>query len=189
MDKQNFEQRVRILWPAMVRTARCLVRDASDAEDAAAQAVLRCWQNLLRLREENAFEAWAMRACVNEAKMILRKQRRVQPRSDLWQAMAHSPGDARSEGSWSGGGFAGSGWPGDGWPSDGWPGDELTLHELLMRLPERDRLPLSLMYASDMPLNQIATALGVSRGTAASRISRARKKLKAILEQEGYVYE
>ena len=128
MDKQNFEQRVRILWPAMVRTARCLVRDASDAEDAAAQAVLRCWQNLPRLRDENAFEAWAMRACVNEAKTLLRKQRRVQPRSDLLQTMAHSPGDARSEGSWSGGGFAGCGWPGcglpgDGWPGDGWPGD------------------------------------------------------------------
>lgn len=184
MDKQTFEQRVRNLWPAMVRTARCLVRDTSDAEDAAAQAVLRCWQNLPRLREENAFEAWVMRACVNEAKMILRKQRRVQPRSDLLQAMAQVSGDIRS-----GNGWAGNGWPDDGWPDDGWPGEEPTLHELLMRLPERDRLPLSLMYASDMPLERIAAVLGVPVGTAGSRISRARKKLKAILEQEGYFHE
>ena len=67
--------------------------------------------------------------------------------------------------------------------------NEPTLCELLMRLPERDRLPLSLMYASDMPLERIAVVLGVPRGTAASRISRARKKLKAILEQEGYFHE
>ena len=179
MDKHTFEQRVRSLWPAMVRTARCLVRDTSDAEDAAAQAVLRCWQSLPRLRNESAFEAWVMRACVNEAKMILRRQRRVQPRSDLLQTMAQGSGDIRP----------GDGLLSGGWPGDGWPGDEPTLCELLMRLPERDRLPLSLMYANDMPLERIAAVLGVPRGTAASRISRARKKLKAILEQEGYFHE
>lgn len=159
MDKQTFEERVRALWPAMVRTARLIVREPSDAEDAAAQAVLNCWQSLPRLRKDDAFEAWAMRACVNEAKIILRRRRRVEPRDELPS------------------------------PAVAGPDAELTLGDLLAHLPERDRLPLTLMYASDMPLEQIAKVLGVPRGTAASRISRARKKLKTILEQEGYCYE
>ena len=184
MDKQTFERRMWDLWPAMVRTARCLVPSASDAEDAAAQAVLKCWQNLPRLRDENAFEAWAMRTCINESKMILRRQRRVQPRSDLLQAMAQE-----SPGGWAGGGSPYRGSPYRGSRDERWPGDEPTLGEMLALLPERDRLPVSLMYESDMPLEQIAAVLGVPRGTVASRISRARKKLKAILEQEGYVYE
>ena len=159
MDKPTFEARTRALWPAMVRTARCIVRQQSDAEDAAAQAVLNCWKALPRLRDENAFEAWAMRSCINEAKMILRRQRRVEPRDEI---------------------------PSPAIPG---PGETLSLRDMLMCLPERDRLPLALMYESGLSLEQIAKALGVPRGTAASRLSRARTKLKTILEKEGYLNE
>ena len=65
----------------------------------------------------------------------------------------------------------------------------LSLQPLILRLPEKDALALTLMYYEDYSVDQIAAVLRVPRGTAASRISRARKKLKIILEQEGYPYE
>ena len=71
MDRSGFEARVRALWPGMVRLARCVVSDQADAEDAAAQAVLNCYRRLSSLRREEAFDAWLMRACVNEARSIV----------------------------------------------------------------------------------------------------------------------
>ena len=156
MDRQTFEARVEALWPALVRTARCVVREPSDAEDAAAQAVCNCYAALARLKDESRFEAWLTRACINEARMILRRRSRFELRETLPDLPAHAPDDAQS------------------------------LQEWLALLPQKDRLALTLMYYNDLSLSQTAQALGVPRGTAASRISRARKKLKTILEQEGF---
>ena len=74
---------------------------------------------------------------------------------------------------------------------DDWPdqpagereGPELT--PFLMRLPPKERLALELMYFENYPLEQIAAVLGVPRGTAASRLSRGRRRLRAIIEKEG----
>lgn len=158
MDRLSFETRVRALWPAMVRAARCIVRDRSDAEDAAAQAVLNCWKALPGLRREEVFETWAMRACINEARMILRRRKRIELRDEMPEQCAE-------------------------------PHEPDTLRDVLLRLPQKDALVLTLMYYEDYTVDQIAAALGVPRGTVGSRISRARKKLKVILEQEGYPHE
>ncbi len=154
MDKIGFEARVRALWPGMVRLARCVTHSHADAEDAAAQAVLNCYRRLASLRREDAFDAWLMRACLNEARSILRRRGRVELRGD---------------------------WPDTPAGTDGGP--ELT--PLLMRLDEKERVPLELMYFENYPLEEIAAVLGVPRGTAASRLSRGRRRLREILEKEG----
>lgn len=47
-----------------------------------AQAVLNCYRRLASLRREDAFDAWLMRACLNEARNILRRRGRVELRGD-----------------------------------------------------------------------------------------------------------
>ena len=86
MDKIGFEARVRALWPGMVRLARCVTHSHADAEDAAAQAVLNCYRRLASLRREDAFDAWLMRACLNEARSSTRPRRRRMLRAWLRQA-------------------------------------------------------------------------------------------------------
>ena len=137
MDKIGFEARVRTLWPGMVRLARCVTHSHADAEDAAAQAVLNCYRRLASLRREDAFDAWLMRACLNEARNILRRRGRVELRGD---------------------------WPDTPAGTDGGP--ELT--PLLMRLDEKERVPLELMYFENYPLEEIAAVLGVPLGNAAA---------------------
>ena len=55
---------------------------AAQRGDAAAQAVLNCYRRLASLRREDAFDAWLMRACLNEARNILRRRGRVELRGD-----------------------------------------------------------------------------------------------------------
>lgn len=54
----------------------------------------------------------------------------------------------------------------------------------LMGLPEKYRLPLALRYGEDMPVEEIARALRLPRGTVSTRLSRGLKILRAQMEKE-----
>ena len=54
-------------------------------------------------------------------------------------------------------------------------------------LPEKYRVPIHLFYYEDLSVRDIAAAMSVSEGTVKSLLSRARAKLKEILEEESYV--
>jgi RNA polymerase sigma-70 factor (ECF subfamily) len=60
------------------------------------------------------------------------------------------------------------------------------LFRLLERLPADDRLVLTLMYFEECDTREIAERMGWSRTLVKVRAHRARKKLKALLEQAGY---
>ncbi len=60
----------------------------------------------------------------------------------------------------------------------------LPVWAYLMGLPEKYRLPLALRYGEDMPVEEIAKALRLPRGTVSTRISRGLKMLRAQIEKE-----
>lgn len=60
------------------------------------------------------------------------------------------------------------------------------LHALLEQLPPEDRLVLTLHYFDQLDMNEIAEHMGWTRTLAKVRAHRARKKLRAMLEEAGY---
>jgi RNA polymerase sigma-70 factor (ECF subfamily) len=60
--------------------------------------------------------------------------------------------------------------------------EELTVYEALAKLPEADREVIRLVAWEDLDTAGIAQVLGCSLVTARSRVHRARKKLKRILD-------
>ena len=52
------------------------------------------------------------------------------------------------------------------------------------KLPPRLRLPLVLRHVAQLSYDEIAGALAISSGTVASRLSRAHKKLAALLSED-----
>jgi RNA polymerase sigma-70 factor (ECF subfamily) len=56
-------------------------------------------------------------------------------------------------------------------------------------LPVRQRLAVVLRYVSDLPESQMAEIMGVSRGTVASTLAAARRRLGLVLDQEPQVAE
>lgn len=50
-------------------------------------------------------------------------------------------------------------------------------------LPDRQRLAVTLRFVVDLPEAEIATAMGISRGTVASTLAAARRRLSELLEQ------
>src|SRR5437868_3385270 len=66
---------------AMYRTARAILRDDAEAEDAVQEAWLRAFKSLASFREESALATWLIRIAANEALM---KRRRAVRRAEIF---------------------------------------------------------------------------------------------------------
>ena len=62
--------------------------------------------------------------------------------------------------------------------------ESCELLDTIRRLPERDRDAVYLYYYEEYTVKEVAKLLGEREGTTRSRLSRARKKLRAIMEGE-----
>ena len=140
---------------AMYRAARALLSSDADAEDAVSEAVLRAWQAFGRLRDEQSLKGWLIKITVNCAYEHRRKSARVTYTDDL-EPLAGGAEDRH----------------------------DFTLWDAVCRLPADYRVATVLYYYEDMTTAEIAKALGVREGTVRSRLSRARSRLRTLLEEE-----
>ena len=141
----------------MYRAARAVLDSDADAEDAVSQAILQAWQSLDKLRDKGAVRPWLVKIAVNCAYAQRRKRGQMVYLEDV------TPEPAAPEISPTGG-----------------------LWEAVCALPPERRAAVVLFYYEDMPVDEIAKALGVPQGTVKSRLSRARKQLKEMLcDKEG----
>ena len=62
--------------------------------------------------------------------------------------------------------------------------DSFELLDTIRQLPEKDRDAVYLYYYEEYTVKDVAKLLGEREGTTRSRLSRARKKLRAIMEGE-----
>ena len=100
------------------------------------------------------FEPWITRICVNTYRNVLRR-------------LARSPVRPMEEG--------------EDFPAPDSP-DYAPLYEAVRGLPEKLRVTVVLYYFRDMDTAGTAEVLGVPQGTVKSRLSKARKLLKEVLE-------
>lgn len=140
---------------AMYRAARALLSSDADAEDAVSEATLRAWQAFGRLRDEKALKGWLIKITVNCAHEHHRKTARLTYTDDL-EPLAGGAEDKH-----------------------GFP-----LWDAVCALPEDYRVATVLFYYEDMTTAEIAKVLGVREGTVRSRLSRARSRLRTLLEEE-----
>ena len=153
--RERFAAAVTAHRHAMYRAARALLDSDADAEDAVSEATLRAWQAFGRLREERALKGWLIKITVNCAYEHRRKGARVTYTDDL-EPLAGGAEDRHDLGLW----------------------------DAVCRLPEEHRIATVLFYYEDMTTAEIAKTLGVREGTVRSRLSRARSRLRTLLEEE-----
>lgn len=140
---------------AMYRAARALLSSDADAEDAVSEAILRAWQAFGRLRDEKALKGWLIKITVNCAYEHHRRGAHVTYTDDL-EPLAGGAEDKH----------------------------DFTLWDAVCALPEDYRVATVLFYYEDMTTAEIAKTLGVREGTVRSRLSRARNRLRTMLEEE-----
>ncbi|MBM3297014.1 MAG: RNA polymerase sigma factor [Candidatus Aminicenantes bacterium] len=140
-----------------------MLMDLQDAEDACQEAFLRTYRNLGRFDSGRSFKNWFFAILANVCRDALRGRRRrraLMEKALKEDAVATVVRD---------------------------PGAPLALDlgpSVLARLSPQERLCLHLWANEECSANEMAAVLGCSRPTASVYLHRARKKLKAALNEE-----
>jgi RNA polymerase sigma-70 factor, ECF subfamily len=158
-DAASFSILIEPLLDPAYRLAAVMLADRGAAEDAVQEASIKAWRKLRQLRgDEKSLRPWFLSIVANECRMA-RRQR--------WWGVLKL---AEMPSAQAGGGER------DAVSSD--------LKSALLRLSPDERLPLVLHFYLDLPLDEVASALGVSAAAAKSRIYRAAHKLRSDLTLE-----
>ncbi len=141
-----------------------LCRNRYDAEDLYQETWLRALAALDRYDGRQPFSPWLTRICVNRYRDVLRRRRRS-VETDAFSTAEEKERAMESA-------------------AAEMPEDLSHVREAVDALPEKLRLAVICHYFYDMDLAITAKALGVPVGTVKSRLSRARERLKEVLNDE-----
>jgi RNA polymerase sigma-70 factor (ECF subfamily) len=140
--------------------ARLILRDATLAEDAVQEALVRAWRDLPKLRDVERFDAWIYRLLVHACADLGRRRRRWDMQiPGLERATVQSDTTAALS-------------------------DRDELERGLQRLTIPQRTILVLHYYLDLTLPETAAAMGIPVGTAKSRLHYALEALHDSLVAE-----
>ena len=158
-DEDAFGVLARAIGGRLQAVAERILREPDRAEDATQQALVAIWRDLPSLRDPDRFESWAyrllVRACVAEAK----RSRRAP--SIRLLSIDPPTGDAV-----------------------GVVDDRDQLERGFRKLTLDQRTVVVLYHYLDLPVDEIATTLGIPVGTVRSRLHHALRGLRAALEAD-----
>ena len=89
-EPQAFEELLRPYERLVYATAISIMRNPSDAEEVAQEAVLKAFSKLSSFRGESKFSTWLVQITYNEARMKLRKERQ-----HLYESIDSAPARSR----------------------------------------------------------------------------------------------
>lgn len=159
-DAASFSQLIEPLLDPAFRLAAVMLADRAAAQDAVQEASIKAWRKLRQLRgDERSLRPWFLSIVANECRMA-RRQR--------WWSVIKLAEPRRSEEA----------------ATDQFGGTAGDVRRAVLRLKPDERLPLVLFFYLDLPLDEVARALGVSEAAAKSRIYRAAQKLRPALSME-----
>src|SRR3954470_12532696 len=170
-DADLFYELVRPYERRVYSAAFAVLRNSSDAEDAAQEAILKAFRYIRQFREEARFSTWLIQIAVNEARMRRRKNH-----ADVMEPIADRPDEA---GNYVPRDFA-------DWreiPSETLERKEIRekLTEALASVGEIYREVFVLRDMQHLSIEETAEALKISTASVKTRLLRARLMLRDLL--------
>lgn len=159
-DRDAFDLLMTAAVDHLYRIARLILRDTDRAEDAAQEALVRCWRDLRTLRDPERFDAWLNRLLMNAIWDEARRQRAFRA-SVVVLAMEPRQADGAAA-------FA----------------DRDELARVFDRLSIDHRTIVVLHHYLGYTVDEAASAIGIPRGTAKSRLHYATGALRAALDSD-----
>ena len=159
-DRLAYEHLLASLIRPATRLAYAMLQDREQAEDAFQESAFRGWRRLNNLRNGRPFQPWFIGIVGNQCREIRRGH---------WWRVIRLPEprvtQTMNEDEWLEG---------------------ADLRRAVGQLPDEQRLAILMHFHLDMPLKDVAVALGISVPGVKTRINRALKRLRpAITISEG----
>ncbi|MEW6226158.1 MAG: RNA polymerase sigma factor [Chloroflexota bacterium] len=140
--------------------AYLILRDRSAAEDVVVDTLLTAFERAGSLRDPDALRPWLLRIATNRALGVRRSGSRV-----VQLHVVPDPGRWTDE------------------------DERLTLLAAVDRLPPRTRAAVVLRYYADLPVREVAEAMGTSENTVKTQLSEALRQLRERLDEGSAIRE
>ncbi len=140
----------------MTRICMVITGDVASARDAVQAAWPIAWRRMGTLRDPSRLRAWLMAVAANEARQLIRRERRRATHDGRAFALVQSPD-----------------------PADA--GDRLDLVAALARLAPDERRLIALRVAADLSSEEIARELGTTASAVRGRLARVLARLRGEL--------
>ena len=172
-DARAFEALMRRYNRTLFRTARAILRDDAEAEDALQEAYLQAYRSLGSFRAEAKLSTWLARIVANEALMRLRKHTRRAEIVPMQSADAPEVEQVMESDT-------------DNAPDTRAARGEMRrlLEAQIDALPEAYRTVFMLRAVEELSAEETATVLDIPPATVRTRLFRARSLLREALAQK-----
>ena len=157
LDKEAFSTQVIACQEAMFRTAKAILRQDEDAEDAVQEAICTAFASRGSLRDVQRFKPWILRILTNKCYDLCRKRR---PTVDLEELADRLPSDSPDH------------------------DQRMTLWQAVLSLSDELRVTVTLFYYEGLSVREIGQVLGISEAAVKTRLSRGRARLRLLLEEK-----
>jgi RNA polymerase sigma-70 factor (ECF subfamily) len=172
-DVRSFERLMRHYNRTMFRTARAILKDDAEAEDALQEAYMQAYRSLGTFRADARFSTWLVRIVVNESLMRLRKSARRAAIVPIQAATAVDEVEQVSD---------------DAMEKPESSAARAEMRRLLEAqidlLPDAYRTVFMLRAVEEMSVEETAAVLGIPQATVRTRFFRARSMLREGLAQK-----
>ena len=156
LDKESFCAQVIGCQETMFRTARAILRNDQDAEDAVQEAICAAFARRDSLRDAEKFKPWMLRILANKCYDACRRRRNT---SDL-DAAGEVPAPETDQ------------------------AERLSLWQAVLSLHDELRAPVTLFYYEGLSVREISRVLGISEAAVKTRLSRGRARLRQLLDEK-----
>lgn len=159
-DKEAFNSLIQENMKSLYIVARGMLNNEYDIEDAFQNTIMKAYEKIPYLINEEYFKTWLTRILINECNNIIRKNKKVvyledsQINNEIYEDKYK----------------------------------DLDLVKAINSLSNDLRLTLWMFYFDDMSIDEISNTLKIAKGTVKSRLNRGREKIYNIMS-EGYSNE
>ncbi|GAA6493637.1 sigma-70 family RNA polymerase sigma factor [Candidatus Bariatricus faecipullorum] len=155
VDAAGFAELYKTVYRDLYRFALCMLRHSQDAEDAVSEAVLAAYENIHKLRKEEAFRAWIFTILANVCRKKLKGKERTEQ-----ELLPHH---AKEE------------------PCDGL---RIDVQKAFFILDGEEQTIVALSVFGGYTSREIGEMLKMNANTVRSRRSRALEKMSVVLKEE-----
>ena len=165
-DNQAFTELIISLEQDLYKIARTRLSNNDDINEAVQETIIKAYSSIKKLREEKYFKTWIIRILINQCNDVYRKNKKNEYVEYEESRIEEIGNDFLKQ-----------------------KINDLDFLILIKDLNYDERIAITLFYLEGFSTKEIAKILRKSENTIKTRISRARKKLKDLLEKGGIINE
>lgn len=164
-SESSFCSLIHIIEPEMYKIAKLKLKKEEDIYEAIQETIILIYKNLRKLKNKAFFRTWAIRILLNECTKIYNKNKKYKENCIEYDENLNIQYDGFEK-----------------------IESERNMDKLLSCLNESEKIIIILYYADSFTTIEIANIVSKPEGTIKSQISRAKTKIKKMIEEKN-LYE